>query len=167
MLTLRPARRAPSARSYRARLRALPALDDVGDGELRAVAQVAEHLVVEPGAVLAGPETRWRGAYLVVAGTAAVASGARARLVGRGGALVASGGDEHVVAVTAMELVAIAGREWRALRALAPGFVRNVEARARTVTVPVTTPGTGVGTSVTSTPRRMAEPTTPSLRSGT
>jgi hypothetical protein len=119
--------RAFTENPYIRRLRAAPLLSRASAGELRAVAQVAEHLDVTAGAVLAAQGVRWRGAYVAVDGSAAVISAHGASLCGPGAALWVGDDTPTVVAVTPMIVLAIAAREWRALRALAPGVTRAIE----------------------------------------
>jgi hypothetical protein len=116
--------------TYLGRLRRAPGLSDAAVGELRAVARVAEFLTVASGTQLAGGATRWRGVYLVVDGSAVSATPKGVTLVGSGDTITVSDDEAQIVAVSAITLVAIPEREWRALRALAPGVVRAIDALA-------------------------------------
>jgi len=113
--------------AYLDRLRTVEPFRDASPGELRAVAQVADFLSVPAGAALAGPRVAWRGVYVVASGSAALTSGRCAALVDAGG-VVRLTDDTALVAVTAMTVVAVPAREWRALQALAPGITAALDA---------------------------------------
>jgi hypothetical protein len=118
--------------AYLDRLRRARPLATASDGELRAMAQVAEYLRVDAGTPLAGASVHWRGCYLVVTGSLALTTNDEAALVGDGTTLFVTGDESmSLVAVTDVTLIAIARREWRALRALAPGIVYAAETASR------------------------------------
>jgi hypothetical protein len=116
--------------AYIDRLRTVPSFADASLTELRAVAQVAEFSSVRAGAVLAGPCTPWRGVYVVAGGCVAVASTDDAAVAGPGTVVQVTGANTVVVTVSVATVVAIGAREWRALRALAPGIVATLESSA-------------------------------------
>jgi hypothetical protein len=115
---------------YLRRLREVPALEAASLEELRAVAQVAERLDVAPGAALTDPTSAWRGVYLVARGSLTVSRRDDAAVATVGASVVVDDRDVGVVAVTAATVVAIAHRDRRALRALAPGVAGAIDAAA-------------------------------------
>jgi CRP-like cAMP-binding protein len=124
---------------YFRRLRAVSLLSGASPGELRAVAQVAEIMRVPAGTALVSPGRSWEGVYVVASGSLSfvTANGADVAVAGTS-VFVGDDVGTSVVAMTESTIVAIAVREWRALRALAPGVVQAVE--RRTMVPPVVEP---------------------------
>jgi hypothetical protein len=111
---------------YQHRLRHVAQLAGASPGELRAVARAAEWLEVPRGS-----DVGRAGVYFVVRGCVEVTSARRTVHVREGDVLAAGEAPVRAVAGTDATVVTIGPREWRALRALAPGVVAGIEHETR------------------------------------